>query len=135
MKQDYFRRDPVDIIDIWLFRDRMSYTNHALLLFNDTPMPFVCLKTIKANRKSVFDRFSGVRHGGRMSSEIIFEVTEAEEGGYCATALGHGITTQAETLEELRAMVRDAVNCFFDDPQRAPKLIRLHFVRDEVLAR
>ena len=70
-----------------------------------------------------------------MSSEIIFEVTEAEEGGYCATALGHGIITQAETLEQLRTMVRDAVGCFFDDAQQAPKLIRLHFVRDEVLAR
>ena len=69
-----------------------------------------------------------------MSSEIIFEVTEAEEGGYCAGALGFGITTQAETLEELRAMVRDAVSCYFDDPQKAPKIIRLHFVRDEVLA-
>jgi len=69
-----------------------------------------------------------------MSSEIIFEVTEAEEGGYCASALGYGITTQAETLEELRKLVRDAVNCFFDDPQSAPKIIRLHFVRDEVLA-
>ena len=69
-----------------------------------------------------------------MSSEIIFEVTEAEEGGYCATALGYGISTQAETPEELRVMVRDAVNCYFDDPQTAPKIIRLHFVRDEVLA-
>jgi hypothetical protein len=69
-----------------------------------------------------------------MSSEIIFEVTEAEEGGYCAAALGFGITTQAESLEELRAMVRDAVSCRFDDPQQAPKIIRLHFVRDEVLA-
>ena len=70
-----------------------------------------------------------------MSSEIIFEVAEAEEGGYCATALGHGITTQANTIDELRAMVRDAVSCFFADPQQAPKMIRLHFVRDEVLAR
>jgi predicted RNase H-like HicB family nuclease len=70
-----------------------------------------------------------------MSSEIIFEVTEAEEGGYCATALGHGITTQANSIDELRAMVRDAVNCFFADPRQAPKMIRLHFVRDEVLAR
>jgi predicted RNase H-like HicB family nuclease len=70
-----------------------------------------------------------------MSSEIIFEVSEAEEGGFCATALGYGITTQAETVEELRQMVRDAVSCYFDDPQNAPKLIRLHFVRDEVLAR
>jgi hypothetical protein len=48
-----------------------------------------------------------------MKSEIIFEVTEAEEGGYCASALGCGITTQGETLEELRAMVRDAVDCYY----------------------
>ncbi len=70
-----------------------------------------------------------------MNSEIIFEVTEAEEGGYCAAALGFGIHTQGETLEELRAMVRDAVACYFDSPEQAPKIIRLHFVRDEVLAR
>ncbi len=69
-----------------------------------------------------------------MSTEIIFEVTEAGEGGYIASALGHGIHTQAETIEKLREMVRDAVNCYFDDPSKAPKLIRLHFVRDEVLA-
>jgi predicted RNase H-like HicB family nuclease len=68
-----------------------------------------------------------------MSSEIIFEVVEADEGGYCATALGYGINTQADTLDELRAMVRDAVACYFDDPAEAPRMIRLHFVRDEVL--
>lgn len=70
-----------------------------------------------------------------MNSEIIFEVTEAEEGGYCAAALGFGIHTQGETLAELRAMVRDAVACYFDTPEQAPKIIRLHFVRDEVFAR
>jgi len=70
-----------------------------------------------------------------MRSEIIFEVTEADEGGFCATALGYGINTQAETLEELREMVRDAVECYFDDPAQAPRTLRLHFVRDEVLAR
>lgn len=69
-----------------------------------------------------------------MSSEIIFEVTEAAEGGFVAVALGHGITTQADTAEGLREMVRDAVACYFDNPAEAPKLIRLHFVRDEVLA-
>jgi hypothetical protein len=70
-----------------------------------------------------------------VSSEIIFEVTEAEEGGYTAAALGYGITTQAETLPELRDMVRDAVACYFEGSEPAPKLIRLHFVRDEVLTR
>ena len=68
-----------------------------------------------------------------MPSEIIFQVTEADEGGYVASALGYGIHTQGETLDDLCAMVRDAVACHFDDPSEAPKLIRLHFVRDEML--
>jgi predicted RNase H-like HicB family nuclease len=84
---------------------------------------------------SCFDSSERFRHSADVNSEIIFEVTEAEEGGYCATALGFGINTQAETLEGLRAMVRDAVDCYFDNPDQAPKIIRLHFVRDEVLAR
>ncbi len=70
-------------------------------------------------------------------SEIIFEVTEDEaDGGYVAVALGHSIATQAETVEELRAMVRDAVQCHFGDGAsgETPKVIRLHFVRDEILA-
>lgn len=82
-----------------------------------------------------FDSPARLRHSVGMNSEIIFEVTEAEEGGYCASALGFGINTQGETLEELRTMVRDAVACYFDDPDQAPRIIRLHFVRDEVLAR
>jgi len=69
-------------------------------------------------------------------SEIIFEVREDEvDGGFHAAALGYGIHTQGDTLEELRAMVRDAVDCYFDGTQEAPRMIRLHFVRDEVLAR
>lgn len=70
-------------------------------------------------------------------SEIIFEVIEDEvEGGYVATALGHAIATQGETLDELREMVRDAVHCHFGDgdPGPMPKIIRLHFVRDEAMA-
>jgi predicted RNase H-like HicB family nuclease len=69
----------------------------------------------------------------RMATEIIFEVTEADEGGYCASALGYGINTQADSVEELRQMVREAVECYFDNADDAPKIIRLHFVRDEVL--
>lgn len=69
-----------------------------------------------------------------MVKELIFEVTEADEGGYHASALGVGIHTQAETLDELRQNVRNAVGCYFEDSIGAPKIIRLHFVRDEVLA-
>lgn len=70
-------------------------------------------------------------------SEIIFQVTEDEvDGGFTASALGHGIATQGDTIEELREMVRDAVQCHFGDgvPGEMPKVIRLHFVRDEVFA-
>lgn len=68
-------------------------------------------------------------------SEIIFEVIEDEiDGGYSASALGHGIHTDGETLEELRQNVKEAVECCFDETTELPKMIRLHFVRDEVLA-
>ena len=68
--------------------------------------------------------------------EIIFDVREDEtDGGYTASALGVGIHTQAETLAELRTNVKEAVDCYFDESMDAPKVIRLHFVRDEVLAR
>jgi hypothetical protein len=69
--------------------------------------------------------------------EIIFHVRDDEvEGGFVATALGHAIATQGGTVEELREMVRDAVHCHFGDgaPGQMPKIIRLHFVRDEALA-
>ena len=65
-------------------------------------------------------------------SEIIFTVQESPEGGYEARALGHSIFSQAETLEELKSIVRDAVNCHFAENEK-PSLIRLHLVKDEVI--
>jgi len=65
-------------------------------------------------------------------SEIIFSVQESPEGGYEARALGFSIYTQADTLDELKSMVQDAVRCHFE-PQSAPRLIRLHLVKDEVI--
>ncbi len=67
------------------------------------------------------------------SGEIIFAVEEAAEGGYVARALGHDIFTEADTIDALREAVRDAVRCHFDEGDR-PKVIRLHFVREEVIA-
>ena len=66
-------------------------------------------------------------------SEIIFEVREAEEGGFWARALGYSIFTQAEDWNDLRAMVNDTVACHFAKETERPKLIRLHYLRDEVL--
>ena len=67
-------------------------------------------------------------------TEIIFEVAEDElDGGYSASALGFGIHTQGDTIDELHRNVREAVDCYFDDGTDRPRLIRLHYVRDEVL--
>jgi hypothetical protein len=60
-------------------------------------------------------------------------VEEAIEGGYTAYALGQSIITEAATWDELQAIVRDAVHCHFD-AEEVPAVIRLHFVRDEVIA-
>lgn len=66
-------------------------------------------------------------------SEIIFVVEEAPEGGYTARAVGESIFTQAEDPAALSERIRDAVRCHFDEG-KAPKMIRLHCVRDEVIA-
>ena len=67
-------------------------------------------------------------------TEIIFEVTEDEvDGGYSASAIGYGIHTQGDSMEEIRRNVREAVDCYFDEGMEQPGIIRLHFVRDEVL--
>jgi hypothetical protein len=68
-----------------------------------------------------------------MEKEVIFVVEESPEGGYQAKALGHSIFTEAESFEELKKMVQDAVVCHFDEKER-PKVVRLHMVREELLA-
>jgi hypothetical protein len=65
-------------------------------------------------------------------TEIIFAVQESLEGGFEARALSHSIYTEAESLDELKKKVQDAVRCHFEEKDR-PALIRLHLVRDEVI--
>ncbi len=66
-------------------------------------------------------------------SEIVFAVVESPEGGYEARALGYSIFSEADTLEQLKAELRDAVRCHFEAEER-PVVIRMHMVRDEVIA-
>lgn len=75
----------------------------------------------------------GSNPGNMNHNEIIFEVSEAPEGGYDARALGHGIFTQGEDWDDLKDMVRDAVRCHFHGDD-GPGMIRLHYVRDEAIA-
>ena len=64
--------------------------------------------------------------------EVIFIVEESSEGGFIAKGLGISIYTEAESMEELRVAVKDAVLCHFDDDKK--RIIRLHIVREEVIA-
>lgn len=66
-------------------------------------------------------------------TEIIFIVEEAPEGGFTAKAIDFAIFTEADTMEELRILIKDAVSCHFEIDQR-PKLVRLHFVKEEILS-
>lgn len=72
-------------------------------------------------------------HPGASVTELIFVVEEAPEGGYTARALGASIFTEADTIAELHEQMRDAVRCHFEEHER-PRLIRLHFVREDVIA-
>ena len=66
-------------------------------------------------------------------NEIVFEVTQESDGGFCAECLTESIFSQGDTWEELRANVKEAVEAFyFDSPK--PTAMRLHLVRDEMLA-
>ena len=65
--------------------------------------------------------------------EVIFEVRDADEGGYYARALGHAIFTEAETWEELRANVLEATVLHFEDSPIDLRLVQLHYVKDELI--
>ena len=65
--------------------------------------------------------------------EVVFLVEEAPEGGYTARALGASIFTEADSLDDLRERVRDAVHCHFEEEDR-PSVIRLHYVREQLIA-
>ena len=67
-----------------------------------------------------------------IQNEIIFLVEESLEGGWEAKALGHSIYTEAETLDELKEAVRDAVRCHFEE-ENLPRMIWLHVGRYEIL--
>ena len=65
--------------------------------------------------------------------ELVFEVGQDADGGFTAEAIGESIFTQADSWDELRANVKEAVQAFYFDSE-PPTSIRLRLVRDEVLA-
>jgi len=64
--------------------------------------------------------------------EIIFIVEESPDGGYTARALGESIFTEGDTIEDIKEAIKDAIKCHFEE-EDLPKIIRIHFVKDEVL--
>jgi predicted RNase H-like HicB family nuclease len=66
--------------------------------------------------------------------ELIFEIHDSEEGGFCARALGHAIFTEGDTWEELRANVLEAVGLHFEDGPVRPRLVQMHYVKDELIS-
>lgn len=66
-------------------------------------------------------------------TEIVILIEEAPEGGFTAKALGYSIYTEADTYEELKLAIQDALNCHFDQEEK-PRIARLHFIREEVMA-
>ncbi len=67
-------------------------------------------------------------------NEIIFLVEEAPEGGFVARALGASIFTEADDLPSLESNVRDAIRCHFENEDEMPRVVRLHFTREQVIA-
>ena len=66
-------------------------------------------------------------------NEILFLIEDDPEGGYNAQALGYSIFTEGETVEEIKENIADALSCYFNKLEDIPKIIRLHFVREEIL--
>jgi predicted RNase H-like HicB family nuclease len=65
--------------------------------------------------------------------ELIFEVKDAEEGGFHARALGKAIFTQGDTWAELKENILEAVDVYFDAPEQQPKIVQLHYVKNELM--
>jgi hypothetical protein len=76
---------------------------------------------------------AGVQRRTEMPKEILFLVEESPQGGYEAQAPGYSIYTQADTVDEVKQAVADAVRCHFEEAEM-PRLVRLHLVREEVIA-
>lgn len=71
--------------------------------------------------------------GYSIGMELIFEIRDAEEGGFYARALGHSIFTEADNWDELRANLIEAVSLHFEDADIRPRLVQMHYVKDELI--
>jgi hypothetical protein len=116
LKLDYFKRDPVEIIDIWLFRDKVSYTNHARLLFNDTPTtPFGYYSA--GDHALIMNIATG---GGTLVHEIVHPFMRANFPD-CPAWFNEGLASLYEASAEKNAHIRGRINWRFKGLERAIK--------------
>lgn len=116
LKQDYFKRDPREIIDIWLFRDGTSYTNHARLLFNDTPTtPFGYYSP--ESRALVMNISTG---GGTLVHEIVHPFIRANFPE-CPAWFNEGLASLYEASVEKNGHIRGLINWRFKGLEQAIK--------------
>jgi hypothetical protein len=64
--------------------------------------------------------------------EVIFEIRDAEEGRYHARALGHAFH-RGEDLGRAPRNVREAVSLHFEEDADRPRIVQLHYVKDELI--
>ncbi len=116
LKQDYFQRDPAEIIDIWLFRDNASYTNHARLLFNETPTtPFGYYST--AHNALIMNIATG---GGTLVHEIVHPFMRANFPS-CPAWFNEGLASLYEASMEKGGHIQGTINWRFKGLEQAIK--------------
>jgi hypothetical protein len=116
LKQDYFKRDPQETIDIWLFQDKASYTNHAWLLFNDTPTPPFGYYSAE-NRALIMNISTG---GGTLVHEIVHPFMRANFPD-CPAWFNEGLASLYEHSSEKQGHIRGLVNWRFKGLEQAIK--------------
>lgn len=109
-----------------VLRNPEPYTTHRLLLIVyrlPLPPPPIHLASPRLRRYYL-----------GLMNELVFEITQEEDGGFCAECLSENIFTQGDSWDEVRRNVKEAVHAFYFDKGQAPSRIRLHLVRDELLS-
>jgi len=116
LKQDYFKRDPAEIIDIWLFRDKASYTNHARVLFKDTPTTPFGYYSAK-HQALIMNIATG---GGTLVHEIVHPFLRANFPD-CPAWFNEGLASLYEASAEKNGHIRGLINWRFKGLERAIK--------------
>jgi hypothetical protein len=116
LKQDYFKRDPVEVIDIWLFKDESSYTNHAQQLFHDTPTtPFGYYSP--EHRALIMNIATG---GGTLEHEIVHPFMRANFPD-CPAWFNEGLASLYEQSSEKQGHIHGKINWRFKGLESAIK--------------